>query len=64
MPTVETKDYNVIIDGQAPFYEIPVTNKGETYKAITELIENDNFATCNSLNYEYFCTHYKLTAID
>ena len=61
MPTVEIKDYNVILDGQTPFYEIPMKNKGETYKAITDSTENDNFATGNSLNYEYFCTHYKLT---
>ena len=39
-PTVEIKDYNVIIDGE-PFYEIPIKNKEETYKAITELIRND-----------------------
>ena len=32
-PTVEIKDYNVIIDGE-PFYEIPIKNKEETYKAI------------------------------
>ena len=63
-PTVEIKDYKVILDGQTQFYEIPVRKKGETYKAITELIENDNFATGNSFNYEYFCTHYKLIAID
>ena len=31
-PTVEIKDYNVIIDGE-PFYEIPIKNKEETYKA-------------------------------
>ena len=29
-PTVEIKDYNVIIDGE-PFYEIPIKNKEETY---------------------------------
>ena len=63
-PTVEIKDYNVILDGQTPFYEIPVKNEGETYKAITELIQNDNFATGNSFTYEYFCTHYKLTVTD
>ena len=56
-PTVETKDYNVILDGQTPFYYIPVKNKEETYKAITELIRNDNFTTGNSFTYEYFCNH-------
>ena len=39
-PTIEIKDYNVIIDGE-PFFEIPIKNKEETYKAITELIRND-----------------------
>ena len=28
--TVEIKDYNVILDGQTQFYEIPVRNKGKT----------------------------------
>ena len=64
IPTVEIKDYNVILDGQTSFYEVPIRNKKETYKAITELIENDNFTTGNSFSYEYFCIHYKLIAID
>ena len=45
-PTVEVKDYNVIIDGE-PFHEIPIKNKEETYKAITELIRNDLLRTAN-----------------
>ena len=62
-PTVEIKDYNVIIDGE-PFYEIPIKNKEETYKAITELIRNDLLRTGNEFNFEYFCEHFKLIAID
>ena len=62
-PTVEIKDYNVIIDGEL-FYEIPIKNKEETYKAITELIQNDLLRTGNEFNFEYFCEHYKLIAID
>ena len=61
-PTVEIKDYNVIIDGE-PFYEIPIQNKEETYKAITELIRNDLLRTGNGFSFEYFCKHYKLIAI-
>ena len=34
MQKVEIKDYNVLIDLQ-PFYEIPIKNKEQTYKAIT-----------------------------
>ena len=62
-PTVETKDYNVIIDGE-PFYEIPIKNKEETYKAIIELIRNDLLRIGNEINFEYFCEHYKLIAVD
>ena len=62
-PTVEIKVYNVIIDGQ-PFYEIPIKNKEETYKAITELIRSDILRTGNEFNFDYFCEHYKLIAID
>ena len=62
-PAIEIKDYDVLIDLQA-FYEIPIKNKEQTYKAITELINHGNYTTENSLNYEYFCKHYKLIAID
>ena len=62
-PTVEIKYYNVIVDGE-PFYEIPIKNKEETYKAITELIRNDLLRTGNEFNFEYFCEYYKLIAID
>ena len=61
--TVEIKDYNILIDLQ-PFYDIPIKNKEQTYKAITELINHDNYTTGNSLTYEYFCRHYKMIAID
>ena len=62
-PTVEIKDYNVIIIGE-PIYEIPIKNKDETYKAVTELVRIDLLRTGNEFNFEYFCEHYKLTAID
>ena len=62
-PTVEIKDYNVLIDLK-PFYNIPIKNKEKTYKAITELINHDNYTCGNSLNHEYFCKHYKLIAVD
>ena len=46
------------------FYDVPIKNKDEIYKAITELIRNNNFATGDSLNFEYFCTLFKLIAIN
>ena len=62
-PTVEIKDYNVIIDGE-PFYEIPIRNKEEIYKKITELIRNDLLRTGDKFNFDYFSEHCKLIAID
>ena len=62
-PTFEIKDCNILIDLK-PFYEIPIKNKKQTYKAITELINDDDYTTRNSLTYEYFCNTYKLIAID
>ena len=63
IPTVEIKDCNVIIDGE-PFYEMPIKNKEETYKAITELIRNDLLRTGNEFNFDYFCEYYKLITTD
>ena len=62
-PTVEIKDYNVLID-EKPFFEIPIKNKEETYQTIIELIRNSDYTTGNLLDYEYFSSHYKLIAID
>ena len=62
-PTVEIKDYNVIIDRE-PFYEIPIKNKEENYKAITELIRSDLVRTGNEFDFDYFSEYYKLIAID
>ena len=62
-PTAEIKNYNILIDLQ-PFYDFPIKNKEQTYKAITELFNHDNYTTGNSLNYEYFCNHYRSIAIE
>ena len=45
-PTVEIKDYNVILDGEL-FYGIPIKSKEKTYKGITELIRSDLVRTGN-----------------
>ena len=62
-PTIGIEDSNTLID-QKPFFEIPVKNKEETYQATIELIRNAHCTRGNSLDYEYFSTHYKLIAID
>ena len=63
LPKVEIKDFNVLIDGK-PFFEIPVKNKEEAYEAIIEMSKNNEYATGNLLDYEYFKDHYQLIAID
>ena len=52
-PTVEIKDYNVLID-QKPFFEIPIKNKKETYEAIIQLIRDSDYTTGKLSDYEYF----------
>ena len=44
------KEFNVLIDGK-PFFEIPVKNKEEEYEVITEMTKNNNYTTCNLLDY-------------
>ena len=62
-PKVEIKDFNVLIDGKSSS-DVPVKNKEETYEKIIEMGKNNDYATGNLLDYEYFSKHYKLTAID
>ena len=62
-PSVEIKDFNVLIDGKS-FFDVPIKHKEETYEKIIELIKNSDYATGNLLDYEYFSKHYKLIAID
>ena len=60
---LEIKDFNVLIDTK-PFFEIPVKNKEEAYEQIIEMSKNNEYATGNLLDYEYFKDHYQLLAID
>ena len=50
VPTVEIKDFNVLIDGK-PFFEIPVKNKEEAYQTIIEISKNNDYSkiTTNQL---------------
>ena len=64
MPSVEIKDYNFLIDGNA-FFELPVKNIEETYEKITQITDHSGYyIRGNLLDYEYFKEHYKLSAID
>ena len=63
VPSVEIKDFNVLIDGK-PFFEIPIKNKEEAYEQIIEMSKNNDYTTGNLLDCEYFSKHYRLIAID
>ena len=63
MPSVEIKDCNVLIDGNA-LLELPIKNIEETYEKITQITDHSGYYTRgNLLDYEYFKEHYKLIAI-
>ena len=64
MPSVEIKDYNALIDGNA-FFELLIKNIEETYEKIIQITDHSGYYTrVNLLDYEYFKEHYKLIAID
>ena len=62
-PSVEIKDFNVLVDGKC-FFEKPIKNKEETYEKIIEKSKNNDYTTGNLLDYGYFSKNYKLIAID
>ena len=55
------KNVDVLIDGKS-FFDIPIKNKKETYKAIDEMGRSNDYTTGNLLDYEYFSKHYILIA--
>ena len=62
-PSVEIKDFNVLIDGKRFFYVL-IKNKEETYAGNIEVNKHNNYITGNLLDFEYFSKYYKLIAID
>ena len=63
-PTVEIKEYNVLID-QEPFFELSVRNKKETYERILSMCKDlDDYTTGSLLDYDYFLNRYKFIVID
>ena len=54
VPSVEIKDYNVLIDGNA-FFELPIKNIEDTYEKIIQITDHSGYYTRgNLLDYEYF----------
>ena len=63
LPKVLVKDFNVIVDKLA-FFDLPIKTEEEAYEKIIDICRNNEYATSNLLDYDYFKKHYKLIAID
>ena len=65
LPTVEIKDYNIMINGEN-FFDQPVKNNKVTYENIRKLAtgQRDDYATGCLLDYSYFVDTYKMIAVD
>ena len=64
LPKVMIKDFNVIIDKLA-FFDLPIkTEEEEAYEKIIDISRNNEYATGNLLDYDYFKKYYKLIAVD
>ena len=65
LPNVETKDYNVMINGEK-FFDQPIKNNKVTYENIRKIAagQGDDYATGCLLDYSYFMDTYKMIAVD
>ena len=65
LPTVEIKDYNVVING-VNFFDQPIKNNKVTYENIRKISlgQGDDFTTGCLLNYQYINDTYKMIVID
>ena len=63
-PKVETKDFNILVNGKHFFFYLLIKNKDEACKKVMSIGKNNDCTIGNLLDYEYFSNHYKLIAID
>ena len=65
LPTVEIKDYNIVINGENLFDQ-PIKNNKVTYDNIRKIAtgQGDDYATGCLLDYPYFANTYKMIAAD
>ena len=65
LPNVETKDYNIMINGEN-FFDQPIKNKKTTYENIRNIAtgQGDDYTTGCLLDYPYFLDTYKMIAVD
>ena len=64
-PTVEKKDYNVLINGKH-FFDQPVKSSVRTYDNIRKIAtsEGDDYTSGCLLDYTYFNNYYKMITIE
>ena len=65
LPTVEIKDYNIVINGEN-FFDQPIKNNKVTYDNIRKIAtgQGDDYTTGCLLDYSYFANTYKMIAVD
>ena len=65
LPTVEIKDYNIMINGEN-FFDQTIKNDKVTYDNITKIaiVHGDDNTTGCLLDYPYFANTYKMMAVD
>ena len=63
LPKVMVKDFNVIVDKLA-FFDLPIKTEEEAFEKIIDISRNNEYATGNLLDYDFFKKYYKLIAID
>ena len=52
VPSIEIKDFNVLIDGKS-FFDFPVKTEEEAYEKIIKMSINNDYATGNLLDFGY-----------
>ena len=65
LPTVEIKDYNIMINGENVFDQ-PIKNNKVTYENIRNIaaVQGDDYTTGCLLDYSYFANTCKMIAVD
>ena len=65
LPTVEVKDYNIMINGEN-FFDQPIKDNKVTYENTRKIAtgQGDDYTTGCLLDYPYFADTYKMIAVD
>ena len=65
LPTVEIKDYNILVNGEN-FFDQPIKNNKITYDNIRKIAagQGDDYTTGCLLDYPYFKDTFKMIAVD